>query len=175
MVKAPGKEAAVSEYALREAGDADLQAILDIYNDAVLHSTATFDMEPRTWDEQQRWVQEHRPPYAVFVATVGDTVTGWGSLSRFRPRPGYRFTAEDSIYVHEDFRGRGIGAGLLVLLIEAARRGRFHSVMALIDGDNAVSVRLHERFGFRQVGIFREVGFKFGRWLDVVHMQRMVE
>jgi L-amino acid N-acyltransferase YncA len=174
-VKASGKEGAVSEYTLREATDADQRAILDIYNDAVLHSTATFDLEPRTWEGQLRWFQEHRPPYAVFVTTVGDTVAGWGSLSPFRPRPGYRFTAEDSIYVRQDFRGRGIGASLLELLIEAASRGRFHSVMALIDGDNAVSVRLHERFGFRHVGTFREVGFKFGRWLDVVHMQRMVE
>jgi L-amino acid N-acyltransferase YncA len=169
------KEAAVSECALREATDADQQAILDIYNDAVLHSTATFDLEPRTWENQQRWFQEHRPPYAVFVAMVEDTVAGWGSLSHFRPRPGYRFTAEDSIYVHQDFRGRGIGTALLELLVDAAYRGRFHSVMALIDGDNAVSVRLHERFGFRHVGTFREVGLKFGRWLDVVHMQRMVE
>lgn len=174
-MKEAQKEAAVSDYALREATDADQQAILDIYNDAVLHTTATFDLEPRTWEGQQRWFQEHRPPYAVFVATVGDTVAGWGSLSPFRPRPGYRFTAEDSIYVRQDFRGRGIGASLLEVLVEAASRGRFHSVMALIDGDNAVSVRLHERFGFRQVGTFREVGFKFGRWLDVVHMQRMVE
>jgi len=165
----------VGEFIVREAGDADQQAILEIYNDAVLCSTATFDLEPRTWEEQQRWFQEHRPPYAVFVATVGDTVAGWGSLSPFRPRSGYRFTAEDSIYVHQDFRGRGIGVALLGLLVEAARRGRFHTVMALIDGDNAVSVRLHERFGFRHVGTFREVGFKFGRWLDVVHMQRMVE
>ncbi len=165
----------MSEYALREAGDTDQHAILDIYNDAILHSTATFDLEPRTWEEQQRWFEEHRPPYAVFVATVGDRVAAWGSLSPFRPRPGYRFTAEDSVYVHPDFRGRGIGAALLVLLVEAARRGRFHSIMALIDGDNAVSVRLHERFGFRHVGTFREVGFKFDRWLDVVHMQRMVE
>jgi len=165
----------VGEFAVREAGEADQRAILDIYNDAVLHSTATFDVEPRTWDGQQRWFQEHRSPYAVFVATVGDTVAGWGTLSRFRPRPGYRFTAEDSIYVRQDFRGRGIGAALLELLMDAARRGRFHSVMALIDGDNAVSIRLHERFGFRHVGTFREVGFKFGRWLDVVHMQWMVE
>jgi len=165
----------VSDYALREATDADQPVILDIYNDAVLHSTATFDLEPRTWEGQQRWFQEHRSPYAVFVATLGDTVAGWGSLSAFRPRPGYRFTAEDSIYVRQDFRGRGIGASLLDLLVDAARRGQFHSVMALIDGDNAVSVRLHERFGFRHVGTFREVGFKFGRWLDVVHMQRMVE
>ena len=165
----------MGEFILREASDADQRAILDIYNDAVLHSTATFDMEPRDWEGQQRWFQEHRPPYAVFVATVGDTVAGWGSLSRFRLRPGYRFTAEDSIYVRQDFRGRGIGTALLGLLIDAARRGRFHSVMALIDGDNAVSIRLHERFGFQHVGTFREVGFKFGRWLDVVHMQWMVE
>jgi phosphinothricin acetyltransferase len=169
------KEDAVGQYTLREAGEADQQAILDIYNDAVLHSAATFDLEPRTWEGQQRWFQENAPPYAVFVATIGDTVAGWGSLSRFRPRPGYRFTAEDSIYVHQDFRGQGIGAALLGLLVDAAYRGRFHSVMALIDGDNAVSIRLHERFGFRHVGTFREVGFKFGRWLDVVHMQRMVE
>ena len=165
----------MSEYALRQAGDADQQAILDIYNDAVLHSAATFDLEPRTWEGQQRWFQEHCPPYAVFVATAKDTVVGWGSLSPFRPRPGYRFTAEDSIYVRQDFRRRGIGASLLELLIEAASRSRFHSIMGLIDGDNAVSVRLHERFGFRHLGTFREVGFKFGRWLDVVHMQRMVE
>jgi phosphinothricin acetyltransferase len=165
----------VSEYALRDTSEADLGAILSIYNDAVLHSTATFELEPRTWEGQQLWFQDHRPPYASFVATVGDTVVGWGSLSRFRPRRGYRFTAEDSIYVQQDFRGQGIGASLLELLIEAASRGRFHSIMALIDGDNAVSIRLHERFGFRHVGTFREVGFKFDRWLDVVHMQRMVE
>jgi len=174
-VGAVGKEAAVGEYTLREAVEEHLRAILDIYNDAVLHSTATFDLEPRSWEGQQRWFQEHRPPYAVFVATAGDTVAGWGSLSPFRPRPGYRFTAEDSIYVRQDFRARGIGTALLGLLVEAARRGRFHTVMALIDGDNAVSIRLHERFGFRHVGTFREVGFKFGRWLDVVHMQWMVE
>ena len=124
MVETVGKEDTVGQYTLREAGDADQQAILDIYNDAVLHSAATFDLEPRTWEGQQRWFQENAPPYAVFVAAVGDTVAGWGSLSRFRPRPGYRFTAEDSIYVHQDFRGRGIGAALLGLLIEAACRGR---------------------------------------------------
>src|SRR4030042_4666417 len=143
MVSSARKEATVSEYALREAGDTDQQAILDIYNDAVLHSTATFDVEPRTWEGQQRWFQEHCPPYAVFVATVGDVVAGWGSLSPFRPRPGYRFTAEDSIYVHQDFRGRGIRAALLGLLIEAASRGRFHSVLAPIAGAQAGRGRPH--------------------------------
>lgn len=165
----------MSQYTIREAAGADQRAILDIYNDAVLNSTATFDVEPRTWEEQQRWFGEHRPPYRVFVAAIGETVAGWGSLSRFRPKPGYRFTAEGSIYVHKDFRGRGMGAALLERLVEAARQGGFHSIMALIDGDNAVSVHLHERFGFRHVGTFREVGFKFGRWLDVIHMQKILE
>jgi len=163
------------DFTVREATAADQWAILDIYNDAVLHSTATFDLESRTWEEQQQWAEVHRPPYRVLVGVVGETVAGWGSLSAFRARPGYRFTAEDSVYVREDFRGRGIAAALLERLIEAAREGGFHSIMALIDGDNAVSVRLHKRFGFRHVGRFHEVGFKFGRWLDVEHMQKVLE
>ena len=163
------------QHTLREAGDTDQRAILDIYNDAVLHSTASFDLEPRTLEEQQRWFLEHRSPYGVFVVVEGETVAGWGSLSPFRPKPGYRFTAEDSIYIHEDFRGQGIGAMLLDALIEEARRCRLHSIIALIDGDNAVSIRLHKRFGFRHVGVEREVGEKFGRWLDVVQMQKMLE
>jgi L-amino acid N-acyltransferase YncA len=174
MIDGDRGTAAVNEYVVREATAADQQAILDIYNEAVLDSTASFDLEPRTWDEQQRWFEEHRAPYRVFVATAEGSVVAWGSLSPFRAKPGYRFTAEDSIYVHKDFRRRGIGAALLERLIEAAQSGGFHSIMALIDGDNTVSVRLHERFGFRPVGTFREVGFKFGRWLDVVHMQKML-
>ena len=163
------------QYALREATDADQEAILDIYNDAVVHSTASFDLEPRTWEEQQQWFEEHSSSYGVFVAAMGQTVVGWGSLSPFRPKPGYRFTVEDSIYVHKDFRGQGIGAILLDALIEEARRCRLHSIISLIDGDNAVSVRLHERVGFQHVGVEREVGRKFDRWLDVVQMQKMLE
>lgn len=163
------------DYTLRRATAADQQATLDIYNDAVLNTTATFDLEPRTWEEHQRWWEEHRPPYEVLVAMVGDTVAGWGALSPFRAKPGYRFTAQDSIYVDKSFRRRGIGAALLAGLVDSARQGDLHSIMALIDGDNAVSVRLHERFGFRQVGTFQEVGFKFGRWLDVIHMQKMLD
>jgi L-amino acid N-acyltransferase YncA len=165
----------MNDFTVREATAADQRAILDIYNEAVLHSTATFDLEPRTWEEQQKWAEGHRPPYQVLVAVAGETVAGWGSLSAFRPRPGYRFTVEDSVYVHEDFRRRGIASALLQRLVEAARQGGFHSIMALIDGDNEVSVRLHERFGFRHVGRFTEVGFKFDRWLDVVHMQKLLE
>jgi L-amino acid N-acyltransferase YncA len=175
LLKARGGTVIMLDCTLRRATEADQPAILDIYNDAVLHSTATFDLEPRTWEEHQRWSEEHRPPYQLLVAALGDTVAGWGSLSPFRTKPGYRFTAQDSIYIHKDFRSRGIGAALLRLLIETARAGGFHSIMALIDGDNTVSVHLHERFGFRHVGTFPETGFKFGRWLDVVHMQKMLE
>ena len=165
----------MNDFTVREATAADQRAILGIYNEAVLNSTATFDLEPRTWEGQQRWAEEHGPPYQVLVAVVDGTVAGWGSLSPFRVKPGYRFTAEDSIYVHQDFSGRGIGGALLEGLIEAAQRGGFHSIIALIDGDNAVSVRLHERSGFRHVGRFPEVGFKFGRWLDVIHMQKVLD
>src|SRR3989304_423143 len=108
----------LTDFTLREATGADQRAILDIYNEAVLNSTATFDLEPRTWEEQQQWAEEHGPPYQVLVATVGETVAGWGSLSPFRAKPGYRFTAEDSVYVHQDFRGRGIGGALLGGLVE---------------------------------------------------------
>jgi L-amino acid N-acyltransferase YncA len=173
--RAGRRRAAMRKYAVREATDADQEAILDIYNDAVVHSSASFELEPRTWEGQEQWFQEHHAPHGVFVVVAGETVAGWGSLSPFRPKPGYRFTAEDSIYVHKDFRGQGIGAALLDALIEAARRGRLHCIVALIDGDNAVSVRLHERVGFQHVGVEREVGHKFGRWLDVVQMQKMLE
>jgi phosphinothricin acetyltransferase len=164
----------MNDFTVREATAADQRAILDIYNEAVLDSTATFDLEPRTWEEHQQWADAHGPPYRVLVAVVDETVAGWGSLSPFRAKQGYRFTAEDSIYVHQDLRGRGIGGALLEGLVEAARRGGFHSIMALIDGDGAVSVRLHQRAGFRHVGRFPEVGFKFDRWLDVVHMQKVL-
>lgn len=165
----------MNDCTVREATAADQRAILDIYNDAVLHTTATFDLEPRTWEGHLRWAEELRAPCHIAVATLEDSVVGWGSLTPFRPKPGYRFTAQDSIYVHKDFRGRGIGAALLTHLIEAAQENGFHSIMALIDGGNTVSVHLHERFGFRHVGTFRQVGFKFGRWLDVIHMQKMLE
>src|SRR4030042_15524 len=135
MVSSARKEATVSEYALREAGDADQQAILDIYNDAVLHSTATFDLEPRTWEGQQRWFQEHRPPFAVFVAAAGDAIAGWGSLSRFRPRPGYRFTAR------RHFSGGGFQVRPLARCGAHAEDGRMNLVKPIIVDYGAGNLR----------------------------------
>ena len=161
---------------VRPATDGDLPAIQDIYNHAVLHTTASYDYEP--WDMRKRvdWFTDHvRNDYPVLVAenTTG-RVVGWGSLSRFHARPGYRFTAEDSIYVAQDSRNCGIGKQLLAPLIDAARARQFHSIIGLIDAQNDISIRLHARFGFEKVAFLKQVGHKFDRWLDVVYMQLML-
>ena len=159
---------------VRPATEADLEAIRGIYNAEVLRSTATFDEEPRDLEAQRRWLEAHGDPYLALVAEVDGAVVGWGALSPFGLRPAYRFTAEDSVYVHEAARGRGVGALLLRELLRGAAERGFHSVVARITGENAASIRLHVRCGFRVVGVEREVGYKFGRWLDVVVMQRRV-
>ena len=159
---------------VRVARVADLPGIAGIYNDAILNSTATFDVEP--WDaaQQRRWLRQHADPYSVIVAVEGGEVLGWASLSPFRSKAAYLYTTENSVYVRDDLRGIGIGRLLLARLLKVAAENGFRTVIARIAGDNPVSVRLHERYGFETVGVEREVGHKFGRWLDVVVMQRMV-
>lgn len=158
---------------IRRAEEDDLAAILGIYNDAVLNSSATFDVEPLTSDAHRRWFEEASAhPYAVLVAERGGEVLAWGCLHRFDPKPGYRFTTEDSVYVRAGDRGQGIGKAVLEGLIETATANGFRTVIARVTADNPVSVQLHRRLGFRTVGVERNVGYKFGRWLDVVMMQR---
>jgi phosphinothricin acetyltransferase len=159
---------------LRDACEDDLPAIVAIYNHAVLTSTATADVEPQALDERRRWwhsrVADGLP---VLVAVDDDArVLGWGALGRYHSRWGYRFTVENSIYVHADARGRGIGRTLLDALVERAAALGFHVIVAGVDGTNTASLRLHERAGFRQMGRLREVVHKFDRWLDVVYLQR---
>jgi phosphinothricin acetyltransferase len=159
---------------IRPAEDSDLQAILDIYNEQVENSTATFDTETRSMEAQREWAEQFRPPYVLLVAEKDGEVVGWGCLHPFRSKPGYRFTAEDSVYVRSDSRGDGVGRTVLSALIDAATANGFHTIVARIDGENSVSVRLHEALGFEHSGRERQVGHKFGRWLDVVIMQRML-
>ena len=159
---------------VRPATEADVPAILGIYNEAILHSTATFDIEPQTLEGRLRWFRETKHPHCVIVAEVEGGVVGWGCLRSFRARVAYRFTTEDSVYIHEDHRGRGIGALLLGELIGRAKKGGFHSVMAGMTEGNPASEALHRRFGFVEAGRDREVGYKFERWLDVVWMQLML-
>ena len=153
----------------------DAEAIRAIYNREVTGSTVTFDLVPRTLDEQIEWLDEHAGGHPAIVAVDADgTVVGFGALSPWRPRPAYSPTVEDSVYVREDWRGRGVGKLILEELIRLAQAHGFHSVMARIVGGHEASIALHEACGFERTGIEREVGRKFGKWLDVVLMQRML-
>ena len=161
---------------IRPATRSDLPGILEIYNDAVLTTTATYDYEPRTLEHRTQWFEERqRDSYPVFVG-VDDAgrVIGWSALNPFHARMGYRFTSENSVYVAVDMRGKGLGKLLLAPLIEGAKARGLHAIIAVIDADNEASIRLHAAFGFEKVGLFKQTGFKFNRWLDVVYMERLV-
>jgi len=161
---------------IRPATTDDLPGILEIYNDAVLNTTATYDYEPRTLEHRTEWFEDRqRDGYPVFVAEDdAGRILGWSALNPFHARVGYRFTSENSVYVAADARGKGLGKSLLEPLIEGAKARGLHAILAVIDADNEASIRLHARFGFEKVGHFKQTGFKFGRWLDVVYMERLV-
>ncbi len=165
----------MGEIYVRPATEADVGAILDIYNEQVLNSTSTFDLEFRTMDAQREWLKQFDDRYVLLVADDGGEVIAWGCLHPYGSKPGYRNTTENSVYVRVDRRRTGIGARILEALIAAGAANGFRTIIARIAGDNPASVALHERLGFRLVGVEREVGYKFDRWLDVVEMQLMLE
>ena len=161
---------------LRPATETDLPALLEIYNDIILHTTAVYDYEPHTLDMRKAWYKAKVDGnYPVFVAEEDGRPVGFSSFGPFRAWAAYRFTVENSIYVAADQRGKGIGRALLEPLIEAARERGLHALIASIDATNAVSLKLHASFGFEEVARFREVGYKFGRWLDLVFMELILE
>lgn len=159
---------------IREATVQDMAAVLEINNFEVLNGVATFDLEPRSLEAQMKWFHDHASPYCVLVAEDEGRIVGWGSLSPYSARAGYRFTAEDSVYVHHDHFRRGIGRALLRALVERALKEGYHSLIGLVTSENVASLALHAELGFVEAGRTREVGFKFGRWLDVVTVQRLL-
>jgi L-amino acid N-acyltransferase YncA len=160
---------------VRPATVVDAEAIRAIYNAEVLESTVTFDLVPRTLDEQRAWLQARSGAHAVLVAgNDAAEVVGFASLSPYKDRPAYSTTVEDSVYVRRDQQGQGVGRLLLAELVAVATSHGFHAMMARIVGDHEASIRLHASLGFDVVGTEREVGRKFGRWLDVVVMQRLL-
>lgn len=162
------------EYRLATVGDSE--AIRGIYNKEVTGSTVTFDLVPRTVEEQLVWIDEHSGAWPAVVAVDGSgRVNGFGSLSPYRTRPAYRTTVEDSVYVDDEARGQGIGKGLLLELLRLGEVHGFHTVIARIVGGHEASIGLHKSCGFEVIGVEQEVGRKFGRWLDVVLMQRLIE
>jgi phosphinothricin acetyltransferase len=161
---------------IRLATGADAAAIAEIYNREVTETTATFDLVPRTVEAQRDWLAARAGAFAAIVGIDPETrrVAGFASLSPYKERAAYSTTVENSIYVHRDFAGRGVGKQLLTHLVGVARESGFHSVIARIEASSDASRALHTACSFELVGIERQVGRKFGRWLDVAVMQRLL-
>ena len=159
---------------VRLARPTDAEATRAIYNAEVTTTTVTFDMVPRSLEDQLAWIESHSGAHPAVVATDGEEVVGFGSLSPYRSRPAYSTTVEDSVYVRADRRGQGYGRAILSELVALATIHGFHSVIGRIVGGHEASIGLHRSCAFDLVGIEREVGRKFGRWLDVVVMQRLL-
>jgi phosphinothricin acetyltransferase len=166
----------MSDIEVRLAGLPDAEAIRSIYNREVMEAAVTFDLRPRTLDEQEAWLVARRGahPAVVAVDLANAAIVGFGSLSPYRDRPAYSTSVEDSVYVHTEHRGRGIGRVLLDELIRLGTAHGFHTVIGRIVGGHTASIALHRACGFEEVGTEREIGRKFGRWLDVVIMQRLL-
>jgi L-amino acid N-acyltransferase len=160
--------------AVRLARAGDAEAIRSIYNLEVTESTVTFDLVPRTVADQLAWLAEHNGVHPAVVAECEEEVVGFGSLAPYRHRPAYATTVESSVYVRRDRQGQGYGRAILSELLRLATLHGFHAVMARIVGGHEASIGLHRACGFELVGVEREVGRKFGRWLDVVLMQRLL-
>lgn len=162
---------------VRAATAADLPAILDIYNEVIAHSTAVFALAPVSLEERAAWLEgRQRAGYPVLVALAGPQVLGFASFGEFRGAwSAYRYSVEHSVHVHRDRRRAGIGSRLVEELLAIARRQGKHVMIGGLDADNEASLRMHERLGFERVAHFREVGHKFGRWLDLVFVQRLLD
>ena len=159
---------------LRLARPDDAEATRQIYNAEVTGTTVTFDLVPRSLAEQRAWLDARSGAMAVVVAEEAGEVVGFASLSPYRDRPAYKTTVEDSVYVRGDQRGTGVGRKLLSEIVVVASARGFHTVVARVVGGHEASIGLHRSVGFEVVGVEKEVGRKFNRWLDVVVMQRML-
>src|ERR1043166_3396561 len=151
--------------------------ILAIFNEAILNSTALYDYKPRTSEMMSLWFEVKRKGNFPVIGAVSDAgeLLGFGSYGTFRAWPAYKYSIEHSIYVGANFRGQGIGKVLLGEIIARARAQNYHVLIGGIDSQNAASIQLHKRFGFQHAGTIRQVGFKFGRWLDLEFYQLVLE
>ena len=158
---------------IRDARTEDLPEILSIHNSAIAETTAIWDTEPATLAQRQTWLHERSAAgYPVLVADLAGEVAGYASYAQWRPKSGYRFTVENSVYVADRFHRRGVATALLTeLLARAERAGTVHAMIAAIESGNATSIALHAKFGFRPVGELPQVGHKFGHWMDLTLMQ----
>ena len=159
---------------IRKATLDDLDAITEIYNEAVLTTTATFDLEPKTRKQQLEWFEKHGDRYPVIVAEIDGNVVGWSSITKWRERCAYDGTGETSFYVKLEHRGKGIGRALKGAIIEEARQLKYHSLIAGVAEGSEASLHLNKSFGFEVIGTFKDVGYKFGKRLDVTYLQKFL-
>lgn len=160
---------------VRHATEKDIPEMLSIYNDIILNTTAVYDYKPHTLEMRQAWFKAKREQgFPVFVADLEGKVAGFSSIGPFRAWAAYKYSVENSVYVDAEKRGMGIGKLLIPPLIEAAKQLQMHTIIAGIDATNDVSIWLHKRFGFEETAHFKQVGYKFGRWLDLKFLQLML-
>jgi L-amino acid N-acyltransferase YncA len=164
-----------SSVTIRRATLSDDAVIADIYNEAILTTTATFDTEPKTAEERANWLQSHSDRHPVLVAEVAGKIVCWASLTPWSDRAAYADTAESSFYVQSGYRNRGIGRKLKQAILEEARRSGFHTLIARITAGSIESLHLNESTGYVHVGTLKEVGRKFGKLLDVHILQKMLD
>ncbi|HEY3291381.1 MAG TPA: GNAT family N-acetyltransferase [Anaerolineae bacterium] len=161
---------------IRLATEADLPAILSIYNDAILNTTAVYDYTAHTLEMRQAWfAAKQRDGFPVYVAEVDGEVCGFSSFGPFRAWAAYKYSVEHSVYVAQHRRNYGVGRALILAVIDAARAMDRHVILAGIDSENEVSIRLHRKLGFVEAGTMKQVGYKFGHWLDLVFMQLILD
>ena len=160
---------------IRYAHQKDIPAITEIYNEAICCTVATFDTHPKSLSEQKKWFKEHGPNNPILVAEKDTIIMGWAALSRWSTRCAYKKTAEVSVYVKKKFQGKNIGKNLLSAIVQEGKKVGLHTLIALITGGNTASIHLHESLGFFLVGVMKEVGYKFGRCLDVYLMQKIYD
>ena len=164
-----------SDIYIRPARLSDIPAITEIYNEAILSTTATFDTDPKTVEDRTKWFSTHDERHPMIVAVADDAVVGWASLSAWSDRTAYDGTAETSFYVAESYRNRGIGRKLKQAIIDEAIRLGYHTLLARVAEGSDISLHLNKSFGFETVGVMKQVGKKFGRLLDVHLLQKMLK
>jgi L-amino acid N-acyltransferase len=157
---------------VRDAIGEDIPAMLEIYNDIIANTTAVWHYDPHTLAMRREWFEQRRQQgFPIFVAVEDGKLLGFSSIGSFRPWPGYKHTVENSVYVASDSRGKGVANLLMPPLINAAKQLNLHAIVAGIEAENTTSIALHKKFGFVEVAHFKEVGFKFGRWMDLKFLE----
>ena len=160
---------------IRAATENDLQQMLDIYNEIIANTTAVFQYDLHTLEMRREWfAQKQKDRFPVFVAEENNEIAGFSTIGPFRNWQAYKYSVENSVYVRSDMRGKGIGKILLKETIDAAKQMGMHTIISGIDANNEASIAMHKQFGFVEVAYFKEVGFKFDRWLNLKFLQLMI-